>query len=86
MGEKFSINIFCFGRHFTIELLNMESSLNVPILVRNSYGQIIFTSFENFISADWKKDLDLRKLPIGIHFIEIKTENELRKKKLIVAK
>lgn len=72
--------------HFTIELLNMESSLNLLIHVRNSYGQIIFTSFENIISADWKKDLDLRKFPNGIYFIEVKTENELRKKKLIVAK
>ncbi len=52
------------------------------------FGQIVFSSEDSPLvgTVVEKKEINLNNLANGIYFIEIKSENRLVKKKIIVAK
>ena len=64
----------------------------VSIDVVNTLGQKVFSSSEKISSLDWKIEIDLSEglhpesnIARGVYFIEIKTENEFVKQKILIA-
>ena len=77
--------------NFTIELLQSENSGEVSIDAMNTLGQKVFSSQQKNSAADfsegvrtYKKQIDLSNSARGIYFIEIKTENEFARKKIVI--
>jgi PKD repeat protein len=68
----------------TVELLNLENASEVSIDATNTVGQEVFSSLEKITSADCKMRIDLSKTVPGIYFIEIKTENEFVRKRILI--
>lgn len=55
--------------------LNFDKSFNVSrIIVANIYGEIVYNEFIRKEISD-KKELNLQKLPAGVYFVEVLTEN-----------
>ena len=71
--------------NFTVELLQTENSRDVSIDVVNTLDQKIFSYSEKIPSRDFKKQIDLSNIADGVYFIEIQTENEFLRKKIVVA-
>jgi hypothetical protein len=72
--------------NFMIELLNGQITGDVKIQIHNTLGQVVFSSEEEISSPDWKKEIDVHEVAAGIYFIELKTENNFIKKKIILSK
>jgi hypothetical protein len=74
--------------NFTVELLNEVSGEEVNVEILNTLGQKVFSSSKSLSigTAGWKREIDLNDVANGIYFIEIKTENEFVRKKILIAK
>lgn len=72
--------------NFMVELLNDLIAGEVSIEVVNTLGQKVFSCQQRINSADWKKEIDLGDVARGIYFIEIKTQKDYLKKKIIISK
>jgi len=75
--------------NFIVEWLNGLASGEmvgeVSIQVVNTLGQKIYSSSQKISAADKKMEIDLRDAVPGIYFIEIKTQNEFVRKKILIA-
>ena len=71
--------------NFIVELLNGFIAGEISIDVVNVIGQRVFSSTEKISTAHWKKQIDLHDIARGVYFIEIKTENEFMRKKILIA-
>jgi len=72
--------------NFMVELLNGFMANDVSIDVINTLGQKVFSANEEISVADWKYQIDLGNAACGVYYIEIKSNNEFARKKIIVAK
>ncbi|HYV90568.1 MAG TPA: T9SS type A sorting domain-containing protein [Chitinophagales bacterium] len=70
---------------FMVEWLNGLIVGEISIEVVNTLGQIIFSSYEKTGGAARNKEIDLGDVVRGMYFIEIKTENEFVRKKILIA-
>ena len=84
--------------NFTIELLNQEIGNEIFISVKNTLGQIIFSTEEKIGAAAFKKEVDLRSsdprhnISTGVYFVEVYKSNSLKtsqqvlvRKKIIIS-
>jgi hypothetical protein len=77
---------------FNVELLNCQIADELKIEIRNTIGQIIFSSEDRISSADWVTEIDLRssdtidRIPAGVFFIEISVENSSDKRHAVIAR
>ncbi|HYV94314.1 MAG TPA: kelch repeat-containing protein [Chitinophagales bacterium] len=71
--------------NFMVEWLNGLMADEVSIDVVNTLGQNVFSARQKIPSPHWKKQIDLGVAAHGIYFIEIKTENEFVRKKILIA-
>jgi len=73
--------------HFIVELPNGFIADEISIDVVNTLGQKVFSSTESrsVRNAHWKKQIDLSNVACGTYFIDIKTENEFVRKKILIA-
>jgi len=71
---------------FVVELFNYSPAENVSLNVANALGQDIFSSEEKISSQQIKKEIDLSATAPGIYFIEIETNDNFVRKKIIIAK
>ncbi len=71
---------------FMVEWLNGLMADEISIEVVNALGQIVFSSSQSRSSGalDWKKEIDLRNAARGIYFIEIKTNQQFLRKKILI--
>jgi len=72
--------------NFIVELLQSENFGEVSIDILNTLGQKNFSSAEKISSHEWKKEIDLHTAASGVYFIEIKTEKEFVRKKILITK
>ena len=70
----------------TIEFSGAAITGDVSIDIMNTLGQKVFSSEENIIAVNWRKNIELNDVARGICFIEIKSENGLLRKKIIIIK
>jgi len=70
---------------FMVEWLNGLMAGEVSIDVVNTLGQTIFSSTKNISPSPFKKEIDLSDAARGVYFIEIKTEKEFIRKKILIA-
>ncbi|HYV94317.1 MAG TPA: T9SS type A sorting domain-containing protein [Chitinophagales bacterium] len=75
--------------NFMIEWLNGQMVGDASIDVVNTLGQKVFSSSNlprgsQVSSYDFKKQIDLSNVARGIYFVEIKTENEFVRKKIVI--
>ena len=71
--------------NFIIELLNGLMADEVLIDVVNTLGQKVFSSQQKISATAFKKQIDLSNFAHGVYFIEIKTEHEFLRKKIVIA-
>jgi len=86
------VNLFIYPNpssgNFLVELLNGFIAGEISIDVVNVIGQQVFSSSESrYIgnSSPFKKEIDLSDIARGVYFIEIKTEKEFMRKKILIA-
>ena len=72
--------------NFIVELLQSENFGEVSIDILNTLGQKVFSSVEKISSHEWKKEIDLHAAATGVYFLEITTEKEFMRKKILIAK
>src|SRR6266446_1059333 len=65
------------------DLLGMANEVSIDII--NTLGQEVFSSQQKIPSMHWTKQIDLSNVSRGVYFIEIKTENEFVRKKIVIA-
>ena len=58
-----------------------ETGSEVSIEVRNTFGQIIFSS-EN-LNPNFSREIDLSKISIGIYFLEIISQGKFYREKIV---
>jgi hypothetical protein len=51
----------------------------------NTLGQKVFSSTKIISSSNWKTQIDLTNVTPGVYFIEIKTNQEFVRKKILIA-
>ncbi|MCY7410253.1 MAG: T9SS type A sorting domain-containing protein [Chitinophagales bacterium] len=73
-----------FGE-FTVEFLNGQMP-NATVTVTNALGQILFSSAPKNISMHSTLKVDLKNIAAGVYFLEIKSQNNLFNKKIIVTR
>jgi hypothetical protein len=75
---------------FMVEWLNGLIVGDLSIDVVSTLGEVIFSSKEKNISCDWKKEIDLRRfnccISPGVYFIEIRTQNDFVRKKIVITR
>ncbi|HYV92981.1 MAG TPA: T9SS type A sorting domain-containing protein [Chitinophagales bacterium] len=71
--------------NFTIELINC-SAQHISLRILNTLGEEIVMQNFTYLQNDYKKEVDLHYIAAGVYFIEMKTENEFIRKKIIVAR
>ena len=77
---------------FIVELLNCQIADEFKIEIRNTLGQIVFSSEESGsigTSSNCKKEIDLndhaaKATFTGVYFVEIKTGNVSLRKKIVI--
>jgi hypothetical protein len=72
--------------NFIVEFLNGQIARELKLEIRNTLGQVVFYSEEKILASQQTKTIDLKALPSGIYFIELRTKNTSIKKKLIILK
>jgi len=70
---------------FMVELLNGFMAEKIFVEVTNDLGQIVFSSENKMSFPGWKTQIDLSDVARGVYFIEIKTEHEFVRKKILIA-
>ncbi|HYV91850.1 MAG TPA: PKD domain-containing protein [Chitinophagales bacterium] len=87
MEENSFVNIFPnpSSGSFIVEWLYGQMVGNVLIDVVNTLGQNVFSSTEIISSPNLKKEIELSDVARGVYFIEIKTEDEFVRKKILIA-
>src|SRR6185503_13789402 len=87
MTGDFSVSVFPNPSpgNFTVELIDC-SGKTISLRILNGIAQELVT--QNFVplQGDYKKDINLRNPAEGVYFIEIKTQHEFIRKKILVAK
>jgi len=66
---------------FTLEI---SSSENLSIEIRNVIGQVIFSSEEKNIDGNLKKQIDLSGQSSGIYFLEVKSDDHQWVEKILI--
>jgi PKD repeat protein len=69
---------------FVLECTDEMMSGSLKIEVLNSIGQQVFSSEEQMTSSSFKKEMNLGQLAEGIYFIEVKTDDLILKKKIMI--
>lgn len=57
----------------------------LEIKVVNTLGQIVFSSIDKTYSPSFKKEIDIINAAHGVYFVVIKTENDIIRKKIVIA-
>jgi PKD repeat protein len=70
--------------NFIVELVLSENSGEVSIDILNTLGQEVFSSQQKISSAVIKQEMDLSDVARGVYFIQIKTEKEFVRKKILI--
>jgi len=85
-GANFFISPNPSSGTFMVEWLNGLIAEKIFLQVTNDLGQIVFSSEESgsMGTGGWKAEIDLSDVARGVYFLEIKSENILVKKKLMI--
>jgi PKD repeat protein len=71
---------------FTVEFSNAQTNDEVTIEILDVFGRNVFSSQQNLIGKSWKKEIDLSKAARGVYYIEVKTEDNFMRKKIVISR
>jgi hypothetical protein len=72
--------------NFTIESSGFKPNETISIRVINSLGQVYYSSEEKISAANWTKEINLKDAASGIYFIEIRSNDQYSRNKILISK
>ncbi|MEO5675401.1 MAG: kelch repeat-containing protein [Chitinophagales bacterium] len=82
--NDFSISLNPSDGNFTITFLGETGGNKVSINVMNSIGQIVFSFQQNAIPDNWKAEVHLNNISQGVYILEVKTNMNFVRKKILI--